>query len=93
MITINDTDRVEFLKKQINTLEWDIPLIKDEDLLQRKQAQLNILRSELQGLRVQNNQEEIRKMATKKKKAANKAVKAEPAPAKKAKKKGKKQTR
>ena len=55
MITINDTDRVEFLKKQINTLEWDIPLIKDEDLLQRKQAQLNILRSELQGLRVQNN--------------------------------------
>ncbi len=43
----NNSERVEFLKKRITTLEWDMTLIKDETLLKNRQAQLNLLRSEL----------------------------------------------
>lgn len=46
-----DTEgREEYLKKRISTVEWDISVMRDEELRKRKQEQLLGLRSELAGL-------------------------------------------
>lgn len=48
--TIYD-ERAEMLKKKISLLEWDLSIISDATIIKQKQASLQTLRSELEGIK------------------------------------------
>ena len=51
MTQINLEQREFSLRKKITTLQWDLPMMTNQELKKSKETELKLLQSELQGLR------------------------------------------
>ncbi len=45
-----NNERVNTIKKQISTLQWDLSMITNNELKKLKETELKLLQSELQGM-------------------------------------------